>query len=115
MTDNGTLNIDAPRIADMSARGSPRMTQAGRFDSTLMVLTDHVAQEHSKTVLLECEGLRMVPPVYQAAVKNIAIQLIRNAVMHGVELPHVRVAAGKPAQGTLRLEYRSMPDSSFAR
>jgi two-component system, chemotaxis family, sensor kinase CheA len=113
MTDNGTQVIDAPRFADMAARGSPRMVQAGSLENTLMVLTDHVAQEHSKTVLLECEGLRLVPPVYQAAVKNIAIQLIRNAVMHGIELPHVRVAAGKPAQGTLRLEFRSMPDTSF--
>jgi two-component system, chemotaxis family, sensor kinase CheA len=105
--------LDAPRIADLAAHGSPRMVQAGSLENTLVVLTEHVAQEHSKTVLLECEGLRLVPPVYQAAVKNIAIQLIRNAVMHGVELPHVRVAAGKPAQGTLRLEFRSMPDTSF--
>lgn len=31
-------------------------------------------------------------------------QIIRNAVDHGLELPEARLAAGKPAEGTIRLE-----------
>jgi two-component system chemotaxis sensor kinase CheA len=37
------------------------------------------------------------------AVKDPLTHLVRNAVDHGVEPPGVRVAAGKPAEGTLRL------------
>ena len=54
-----------------------------------------------------------MPAPYQAAIKNVAIQLIRNAVMHGIETPAARQAAGKPAQGTLRLEFKTLPNNSF--
>jgi two-component system chemotaxis sensor kinase CheA len=62
-----------------------------------------VAQEHNKTVTLHAIGLTRVPSAYQSAIKNIAIQLIRNAVMHGIEPPPERVAAGKAPNGTRRL------------
>jgi len=114
MTDNGTQIIDAPRfVTEMTARSSQRSAQAGSLENTLMVLTEHMAQEHSKTVVLECEGLQAVPAQYQAAVKNIAIQFIRNAVMHGIETPEERQSASKAAHGTLRLEFKSLADESF--
>jgi chemotaxis protein histidine kinase CheA len=64
-------------------------------------------------VVLECEGLQAVPAQYQAAVKNIAIQFIRNAVMHGIETPEERQSASKPAHGTLRLGFKPLADESF--
>jgi two-component system chemotaxis sensor kinase CheA len=57
--------------------------------------------------------MQLVPPRYQATIKNVAIQLIRNAVMHGVESSAARVGAGKPLHGTLHLEFKTMPDQSF--
>jgi len=63
-------------------------------------------------VTLEVHGLNLVPSV-SAAVKNVAIQFIRNAVMHGVETPAAREAKGKPPHGTLRLEFKSLADRSF--
>jgi two-component system chemotaxis sensor kinase CheA len=115
MTHNGTQIIEAPRfIAEMAAaRSAQRTAQAGSLENTLLVLTEHVAQEQSKTVTLECAGLALVPARYQAAIKNIAIQLIRNAVMHGIEMPQARVAAAKPPHGTLRLEFKSLADDGF--
>jgi two-component system chemotaxis sensor kinase CheA len=89
------------------------MAQAGSLDSTLTALTELVAQEHNKKVVLDCAGMQLVPPRYQAAIKNVAIQLIRNAVMHGVETSAARQAAGKPAHGTLRLEFKALADQSF--
>jgi chemotaxis protein histidine kinase CheA len=38
------------------------------------------------------------------ALNNIAIQLIRNAVAHGIETPAERVSAGKPEAGALVLQ-----------
>lgn len=118
MTDNGTEIIEAPKfMADKSdlkaVPGARRSAPAGSLESTLRALTDHVAQEHNKTVMLDCQGLQLVPPLYQAAIKNVAIQLIRNAVMHGIETPASRSAAGKPAHGTLRLEFKTVPDKGF--
>jgi chemotaxis protein histidine kinase CheA len=57
--------------------------------------------------------MQLVPPKYQSTIKNVAIQLIRNAVMHGVEPPAVRTGVGKPAHGTLHLEFKALPDQSF--
>jgi len=118
MTENGTQIIEAPRfMAERSAPkpvpGAHRSAPAGSLESTLRALTEHVAQEHDKNVSLDCQGLQLVPPQYQAAIKNVAIQLIRNAVMHGIETAAGREAAGKPAQGTLRLEFKALPDESF--
>jgi two-component system, chemotaxis family, sensor kinase CheA len=119
MTDNGTEIIQAPKF--MAGKPPPVRTvpganssaPAGSLENTLRALTDHVAQEHNKTVILDAFGLHMVPPPYQAAIKNIAIQLIRNAVMHGIETPASREAAGKQAHGIMRLEFKSAADSGY--
>jgi signal transduction histidine kinase len=118
MTENGTQIIEAPKflaeMAQKTAQPKPqRMAQAGSLDSTLSALTELVAHEHGKTVVLECIGMQLVPSRYQATIKNVAIQLIRNAVMHGVEPSAARQGAGKPAHGTLHLEFKTMPDQSF--
>jgi two-component system, chemotaxis family, sensor kinase CheA len=124
VTENGTQIIEAPKfLAEMAHKSTGRkkstvpkahrMAQAGSLDSTLAALTDLVAQEQHKTVILDCTGLQLVPARYQATIKNVAIQLIRNAVMHGVESSAERQSAGKPVHGTLHLEFRALPDQSF--
>ena len=118
ITDNGTQIIDAPNFSAETAQPSARpiahrMAQVGSLESTLTALTELVANEHHKSVALECTGLQLIPPHYQATVKKIAIQLIRNAVMHGVETSSAREVVGKSARGTLHLECRAMPDQSF--
>jgi len=124
VTENGTQIIEAPKfLAEMAQRSaesqtppSPkthRVAQAGSLESTLTALTELVAQEQRRTVVLDCTGMQLVPPRYQSTIKNVAIQLIRNAVMHGVEPPVVRSSAGKPTHGTVRLEFKILPDQSF--
>ncbi|MEA3109253.1 MAG: two-component system, chemotaxis family, sensor kinase CheA [Gammaproteobacteria bacterium] len=113
-THGGTAVMEAPNFTAAAAEPKPKTVPgahqtapAGSLGSTLQALTEHVAQEHNKQVLLETSGLHLVPQKYLAAVKNVAIQLIRNAVMHGIEPPAVRKAAGKNARGMLRLEFKT--------
>jgi two-component system chemotaxis sensor kinase CheA len=119
MTNNGTQIIEAPKfLAEMAQKAAAgpkahRMAQAGSLESTLMALTELVAQEHDKKVVLDCVGMQLVPSRYQATIKNVAIQMIRNAVMHGIELAVARTAAGKPPHGTLHLEFKAMPDHTY--
>jgi two-component system, chemotaxis family, sensor kinase CheA len=118
VTENGTEIIEAPKFfAELAKNSSPskahRVAQAGSLDSTLTALTELVAHEHHKSVVLDCKGMELVPPRYQATIKNVAIQLIRNAVMHGVETSAARHGAGKPAHGTLHLEFNALADQSF--
>jgi two-component system chemotaxis sensor kinase CheA len=118
ITENGTQIIEAPKfLAEMAQKSALpkayRMAQAGSLESTLTALTELAAHEHDKTVVLDCTGMQLVPSRYQATIKNVAIQLIRNAVMHGVETSAARQGAGKPVHGTLQLEFKMMPDQSF--
>jgi two-component system chemotaxis sensor kinase CheA len=116
-THDGTAIIEAPNFtaaADPKPKSMPGAHQtapAGSLGGTLQSLTEHVAQEHNKQVLLETSGLQLVPQKYLAMIKNIAIQLIRNAVMHGIEPPAARKAAGKNARGMLRLEFRTKDEN----
>ena len=107
LTDNGTQIIEAPGLLPQL------MAAAGSLHSTLSTLTELVAQENDKQVVLECTGLEWVPARYQSTIKNVAIQLIRNAVMHGIENTAVRAAAGKPPHGTLLLDFKAMPDGGY--
>lgn len=43
-------------------------------------------------------------------VSDMAVQLVRNAVAHGIEAPEQRLARGKPAQGVVRVEVTPTPD-----
>lgn len=106
MTDNGTEILATPQFLAQQA-------PAGSLESTLVALTEHIAAEYGKSVRLDCRGLQKVPAIYQAAVKNIAIQLIRNAVMHGIETPAEREQSGKPAQGALDLHFGALPDGTY--
>jgi two-component system chemotaxis sensor kinase CheA len=123
VTENGTQVIEAPqflaeiaRHASEAQHASPpaqRMAAVGSLESTLATLTDLVAQENQKTVILACSGLELVPPRYQATVKNVAIQLIRNAVVHGIETSPERVEVGKSPIASLHLEFNSVPGNGF--
>jgi chemotaxis protein histidine kinase CheA len=117
VTENGTQIIEAPKfLAELAQHAQPaaqRMAAVGSLESTLTTLTDLVAHENNKTVILACSGLNLVPTRYQATVKNVAIQLIRNAVVHGIETAAERETAGKSADATLRLEFNAVPGNGF--
>jgi two-component system chemotaxis sensor kinase CheA len=117
VTENGTQIIEAPQfLAELAQRAAPaaqRMAAAGSLESTLTALTDLVAQENQRTVILASSGLELVPARYQATVKNVAIQLIRNAVVHGIETAAERQVAGKPLDARLQLEFKAVPGNGF--
>ena len=101
VTDNGTQILDAPRfLAAVVAPPTP-----GRLEAALASLTEHIGEEHGRRVHIEFTGLDVVPAAYRPMVKNVAIQLIRNAIIHGIEPAEAREAAGKPSIGTLRLAF----------
>jgi two-component system chemotaxis sensor kinase CheA len=118
VTQNGTQIIEAPKFfaelaAQHAAPAAQRVAAVGSLESTLTTLTDLVAQENHKSVVLACRGLELVPMRYQATVKNVAIQLIRNAVVHGIEPAAERQAGGKPGDAALHLEFKAVAGNGF--
>jgi two-component system chemotaxis sensor kinase CheA len=75
------------------------------LERTLEDLAARVASTHSKQVTVKCSGLEQVPDAYKRAVKDITIQLVRNAVVHGIETPDQRIKAQKAETGLLGVEF----------
>ncbi len=92
--------------------GGPRPIARSDFALTtaLAQLAERVAGEQKKEAALDCVGFDAVPEQYRRIVKDISIQAVRNAIVHGIEAPSVRLAAGKPAQGQVRLTFQTLAD-----
>jgi two-component system, chemotaxis family, sensor kinase CheA len=106
---------DVPHTTTDVIPGSTRALD--RSDSGLTIalqqLADRVASEQKKQAALECVGFDGVPEQYRRIVKDISIQAVRNAIVHGIELPAARTAAGKPPQGKVRLTFQALPGGGY--
>jgi chemotaxis protein histidine kinase CheA len=79
----------------------------------LQQLVERMAGENHKDVKLECIGLEFVPENYRKIVKDIAIQGVRNAIVHGIETASARPVVGKGSQGTVRLEFQDLGPAGY--
>jgi two-component system chemotaxis sensor kinase CheA len=96
----------------MSLRAQP-IRQA--FNRVPRMLRD-LSAETGKQVLLETTG--EMTEVDKGVIEKIGdplTHMIRNAVDHGVESPAERIAAGKPAEGTIRLSAEQKGARIFVR
>lgn len=71
----------------------------------LRALANAIAKKLGKEVRLDADGFdtRALPPVQRLVVKDVLIQLLRNSLIHGIELPAAREAAGKSRVATIDL------------
>lgn len=78
---------------------------AQSLEGYLKQFVSDIAQRTGKQARLNCRGLNEVKlnDKQQSALKDIAIQLLRNAVIHGIETPDVRAQRNKAAMGNLTL------------
>ncbi len=106
---------DVPHTSTDVIPGSARALDRSDFGLTIALqqLADRVAAEQKKQAALECVGFDGVPEQYRRIVKDIAIQAVRNAIVHGIELPAARTAAGKLPQGQVRLTFQSVPAGGY--
>jgi two-component system chemotaxis sensor kinase CheA len=98
---------------DVIAGGTHSIDRSDGLISALQQLAERVAKEHKKEAALQCVGFDAVPEQYRRIVKDVSIQAVRNAVVHGIEAPSVRLAAGKMAQGQVRLTFQSLADGGY--
>jgi two-component system, chemotaxis family, sensor kinase CheA len=85
----------------------------GSMTSMLQQLAARVANENNKEAALQCMGFDTVPDEYRRIVKDIAVQAVRNSIVHGIETAGDRLGAGKPTQGQLKLMFQELGDAGY--
>jgi two-component system chemotaxis sensor kinase CheA len=88
-----------------------RMLPVGTIFQRFGRLVRDISRKLGKDVALVIEGedTEADKNVIEALADPL-IHILRNSLDHGIELPAVRLAAGKPAQGTLRVSARQEAD-----
>jgi two-component system chemotaxis sensor kinase CheA len=88
----------------LDAAASLRLAAAASIVTALERTVRDVAQSLGKEAAFVATGgaLRLEPRVL-AVLRPALIQLVRNAVAHGIEVPAERTGRGKPARGTVTL------------
>lgn len=79
--------------------------RAQLFAELLRSLAVEEARAQGRSARLLTRGLVEIPPHYASVVKEICIQMIRNAIAHGIEPPAQRVQLGKPEEGTVQISF----------
>lgn len=78
-------------------------------------LATRIATSQCKQVRVaaDLDGFERLPESARRALSDVAIQLIRNAVVHGIEPPDERTLAAKPQAGTVRLTLQAAGAGRF--
>jgi two-component system, chemotaxis family, sensor kinase CheA len=97
--------------AARSGAGSPASTDSSimrrvqELSQSLQQLAGRLATDHHKKFTLDVHGLTDVPASYGGLVKDVLIQMVRNAAVHGIESTDVRRAHMKDEFGLVRIEF----------
>src|SRR5580700_6361343 len=104
-------HTDTAVIDNSSSEAAPKSDAS--VTGMLQQLTLRVAGENHKEAALQCMGFDTVPDEYRRIVKDIAVQAVRNSIVHGIESTTDRLGSGKPTQGQLKLIFQELGDAGY--
>lgn len=110
--DHGSLLAASQRVNELVEQVRERtlqlrMVEIGGCFSRLQQACSQLGSEQGKPLRLECSGSTTeLDRTVAERLGEPLLQLLRNAVEHGIETQAERLAAGKPAVGRLRLSAR---------
>lgn len=111
----GKLQALFGRLSGLSQTlaGADKAASGPNLEAFFNDFVGDIARRNHKKVVLHTEGLELLNSSHPqfALLKDVMIQLLRNAVVHGVEAPAEREARGKSAQGHIRLALRPAGNS----
>jgi two-component system chemotaxis sensor kinase CheA len=93
---------------------STRMVPVGRIFNRYSRVVSDLARSIEKEVELVIDGAETeleLDKSLAGEIGDLLVHLLRNAIDHGIERPAIRVSAGKPAVGTIRLVVRLEGDN----
>lgn len=104
---NGTANTIPTATLNLNAKS---------LISDMHVLAQRIAADQNKQVQLTADltALDKLPECMIKELRHITIQLLRNAISHGIELPDERLALNKSATGSIHLACKEIQKNQFA-
>ena len=112
-------HLTAMRSGAERATGSsgdpPESAQPQRLSAEIQRLAARIAEDQRKRVRVatELSEFDRLPESARHVLKEIAIQLIRNAVSHGIESPEERARAAKSEEGMITLTLHPVGNDRF--
>lgn len=105
-----TGRLNNPLPAPTAATVTDLATVLGRF-------VVNMGHRHNKSVIMETGGLEHINQESHRfpMIKDIIIQILRNAVVHGIEPVRARTLNGKPTEGVIKLNVLHNPNSDQLR
>jgi chemotaxis protein histidine kinase CheA len=105
--------VSAPAAHAAHAAGN---THEGNrsLEVLLRSLAADVGRAHGRSLQLHLDGLATVPASHERRVKDIAVQMVRNAIVHGLEAPEQRAAHGKVPEGSVRVRFSDNGADEYA-
>jgi len=85
--------------------GAEALRRPDELSQTLQQLAGRLASDHHKKLRLDLSGLADVPASYRGTLRDVLIQMLRNAAVHGIESADIRRAHTKDATGIVRVEF----------
>ncbi len=101
--DENFTGVDTDVISTLEAGLRP----PSMLPNMLRTLTETVASDTHRSVQLVTSGLEMVPAPYAVRIRDICVQMIRNAIVHGIEDRAERLSSAKPATATINVSFGS--------
>jgi signal transduction histidine kinase len=94
-----------PGTEEAGVEDAQRVQQEHPFAGHITTLAQRIAMDHEKQVEVSCqlEKLFSLPEPVVQELQNISVQLVRNALSHGIESPGERARLKKPESGALAL------------
>ena len=97
--------ISGGRVAAGLTTGAAPVMASNAMQKYFTSFANDIAERNGKKVQLVCQGMDdgLLSGSLQDTVKDIAMQMLRNAVVHGIEDPIDRTRIGKPEVGNVQL------------
>lgn len=119
LADNSAVNDnDAEAAASeelpSEAKNTDTQKNAGvNIVDSIEQLVNTVAERNDKTVSLNLQGVDAIPRELASAVQSITTQLVRNSIVHGVEVASEREAVGKPVPAIIDVRFAQTSKGYF--
>lgn len=128
ITNNTTVQTTTNNLKEQEVNGVQAVSMDIDFDENHSIkkpssaiesyyknFADDIAKRQGKQIEMHIEGFDAIDGMdmsndTQSAIKEIAVQLIRNAIVHGIETPEQRKSSFKAATGMLNMTLAEQDD-----